>query len=158
MRTQLERAGLVSAIVALIAVTACNKGGRAEIDPSLKADLAAVGGGEGGNLELAPTSSKSMMVVSPIEGGPTAAPKKASTVRTPRPTVKQAPRVAQSQRRVEAPAPSQVAVSDPAPVTAEPEQPAIQAPRPAPAPAPREDHRVYKTEAEIFRQMPWIRP
>jgi hypothetical protein len=28
----------------------------------------------------------------------------------------------------------------------------------APAPAPREDKRVYKTEAEIFRQMPWIKP
>jgi hypothetical protein len=162
MNAFIKRTGLVSAVVALAAVSACSEKA-AEIDPSLKADLAAVGGGSGsgsgtGDLELAPSSSKSTMVVSAIEGGPKATPKPAARVQTPRPApkkvaqapVKRAPVVRQ---------PTAVAEAEPAPAPApEPEQPAIQSTRQAPAQAPRQDNRVYKTEAEIFRQMPWIRP
>jgi hypothetical protein len=157
MNAFIKRTGLVSAVVALAAVSACSEKA-AEIDPSLKADLAAVGGGGTSDLELAPGSVGSTMVVSAIEGGPKATPKPAARVQTPRPTpkkaapapVKRAPVVRQ---------PTAVAEAAPAPAPApEPQQPAIQSPRQAPAQAPREDHRVYKTEAEIFRQMPWIRP
>src|SRR5262249_25570100 len=149
--------GLVSAVVALAAVAACSSTKKTEIDPSLKADLAAVGGNSG-DLQLAPTSAKSSVVVSEIEGGPKAAPARATPTRAPRPTPKKAPPATSVDREVTAPAPSQVAVSEPTPAPQPQPQPAVQAPQPIPAQAPRQDHRVYKTEGEIFRQMPWIRP
>jgi hypothetical protein len=157
MKQFAKRTGLVSAIVALAAVSAC-KNDTAEIDPSLKADLAAVSGGTASDLELAPSSSKSTMVVSAIEGGPKAAPKPAAKLQTPRPaTTKAAP--APVKRAPVARQPTAVAEAEPAPApAAEPREPAIQSPRQAPAPAQQKDTRVYKTEAEIFRQMPWIRP
>ena len=153
MSAFIKRTGLVSAVVALAAVAACSKD-RAEIDPSLKADLAAVGGGTAGDLELAPSSTKSLVVVSAIEGGPQAAPKRAAPVLKPRPTVKKAPPAPVRQAPAAAPT---VVAAEQAP-TPEPEQPAIRSTRQAPTPAPQQDHRVYKTEAEVFRQMPWIRP
>ena len=155
MSTSIKRTGLVSAIVALASVAACgNK--QQEIDPSLKADLAAVGGSSS-DLQLAPSSAKSNVIVSEIEGGPKAAPKRAAQVPTPKPTPRRAPQVASKQLPVEAPTPTEVAASEPAPEPVH-EQTAMQAPRQAPAPAQQQDRRVYKTEAEIFRQMPWIRP
>jgi hypothetical protein len=156
MTISIKRTGLVSAIVALASVTACSNK-QSEIDPSLKADLAAVGGSSG-DLQLAPNSAKSNMVVSEIEGGPKAAPTHAATVRTPRPTPQKAPPAAEKQLPVNAPTHSDVAISAPASAAQPEQQPAAQAPRPAPAPAAQQDKRVYKTEAEIFRQMPWIRP
>lgn len=154
MAKWINRTGLVGAIVALASVSACSDR-QSEADPSLKADLAAIGSAS--SLELAPSSSKSRMIVSEIEGGPKAAPKPAATVRMPRPSPRKAPQVAEKQLPVNEPMPSEIATSEPAPVTHS-QAPAIQAPRRAPAPAQQQDRRVYKTEAEIFRQMPWIRP
>jgi len=158
MTISMKRTGLVSAIVALASVAACsNSTKKADIDPSLKADLAAIGGGSAGDLQLAPSSAKANVVVSEIEGGPKSAPAKAAPVRAPRPTPKKAPPMAAREPVIEAPAPAPV-VSDPIPAPQPAPQPTVQAPRPAPAQAPQQDHRVYKTEGEIFRQMPWIRP
>lgn len=158
MTRSIKRTGLVSAVVALASVAACNSAKKAEIDPSLKADLAAIGG-TSGDLQLAPNSAKSNVVVSEIEGGPKAAPARATVARAPRPTTKQAPPKVDITPEVQAPTRSEVAASEPAPAPVpQPEQPAIQAPRPTQAPAQQQDRRVYKTEAEIFRQMPWIRP
>jgi hypothetical protein len=156
MSISMKRTGLVSAIVALATVAACSSKQEPKVDASLKADLAAIGGSTS-DLQLAPNSAKSSMVVSEIEGGPKSAPVHAAPVRAPRPVQHQAPRVAAKQPPVSEPAPAAVAQAEPAPV-APAEQPAAQAPAPAPTPAPRQDHRVYKTEAEVFRQMPWIRP
>jgi len=156
MKTSVRRTGLVSAIVALAAVGACSNKQDPKIDASLKADLAAVGGTPS-DLELAPTSAKSSAVVSEIEGGPQSAPKKVAKAPPPRPVQHKAPQIA-APRQIQEPAQAEVAEApapQPAPVI---EQPAVQAPRPTPAPAQQQDRRVYKTEAEIFRQMPWIRP
>jgi hypothetical protein len=147
------RVGLIAAIAALIGGTACNRSGPVA-DEGLKRDLAAAGGG---GLELAPTASRSQVVVSPIEGGPRSTPTRAAQKRTPtrspRPTV----RVAERQAPAPAPAPKSV-TTDPSPVVAPPTVEQAPAPITRPAPAPARQNRVYKTEAEIFRDMPWIRP
>lgn len=150
MTIPMKRAGLIAAGVALMGAAACSNKNEA-MDSALKADIQSAAGG---GIELAPTAAKSQVVVSAIEGGPKAAPapaaKKPTPVKSRKPTVQAA--------EVEAPTPA------PAPEPVQ-EQPVIEAPMPRPAPvtrapaqAPREDKRVYKTEAEIFRQMPWIKP
>jgi len=145
------RVGLIAAIAALIGGTACNRSGPVA-DEGLKRDLAAAGGG---GLELAPTASRSQVVVSAIEGGPRSTPTRAAQTRTPtrspRPTV----RVAERQAPAPAPAPKSVTTD---PVVAPPTVEQAPAPITRPAPAPARQNRVYKTEAEIFRDMPWIRP
>lgn len=149
----MKRTGLAVLFTTLVAAGAC---GRNEpLDDALKADLAAAGAtGDAGDLQLAPKAAKSQMVLSAIEGGPAASPQRAAPKRIVRPSAKPTTRAAA--QRVRAPAPVAVADSpEPAPVET---APAMQAPAPAPAPAPRQDNRVYKTEAEIFRQMPWIKP
>jgi hypothetical protein len=157
MNTSIKRTGLVSAIVALASVAACSNKQEPKADASLKADLAAVGG-SASDLQLAPSSAKSSVVVSEIEGGPKSAPTHVATVRAPRPVQHKAPPMVAKLPPVSEPAPVPVAQqAEPAPVAPAPE-PTVQAPAPAPTPAPRQDHRVYKTEGEIFRQMPWIRP
>ena len=158
MHVSMRRTGLVSAALALAAVAACSNKQESKADASLKADLAAVGGNSNG-LQLAPSSAKANVVVSEIEGGPQSAPKRATPTRAPRPVQHQAPPQVSHEPQVTAPAPAQVATVEPAPAPQTPaEQPAIQAPRPTRAPAQQQDRRVYKTEAEVFRQMPWIRP
>src|SRR6478609_8966217 len=132
MNISMKRTGLVSAIVALASVAACsNSTKKADIDPSLKADLAAIGGGSGssGDLQLAPSSAKASVVVSEIEGGPKSAPAKAAPVRAPRPTPKKAPPMAAREPVIEAPAPAPL-VSDPIPAPQPAPQPAVQAPKP----------------------------
>ncbi|HEV8496152.1 MAG TPA: hypothetical protein VGQ56_04785 [Gemmatimonadaceae bacterium] len=145
------RVGLIAAIAALIGGTACNRSGPVA-DEGLKRDLAAAGGG---GLELAPTASRSQVVVSSIEGGPRSTPTRAAQKRTrsPRPTV----RVAERQAPTPAPAPKSV-TTEPSPVVAPTTVEQAPAPITRPAPAPARQNRVYKTEAEIFRDMPWIRP
>ena len=154
-----KRAGLVAAIAALTGVAACSNKGQT-IDETLKADLAAAGGNSGGgDIQLAPSSNRNQVVVSAIEGGPTAKPAPAAPKRVVKPTPKPAPRVAEKQQPAQAPAPAPIPVQE-APVAHEP-APVQQQPAPAPVQqqqAPRQDNRVYKTEGEIFRQMPWIRP
>jgi len=147
------RVGLISAIAALIGGTACNRSGPVA-DEGLKRDLAAAGGG---GLELAPTASRSQVFVSSIEGGPSSTPKRSSPkrtpIRSPRPTVRVA------ERQAPAPAPASKSVTtEPSPVIAPPTVEQAPAPITRPAPAPARQNRVYKTEAEIFRDMPWIRP
>lgn len=147
------RAGLIAGIAAMIGAAACSRSGSVA-DDGLKRDLAAA---SSGGLELAPSTARPQMIISPIEAGPASAPKRAAPRRAPSPAVR--PTVHVAARRaptpVQAPAPSPVA-NESAPVASAP----VAAPAPAtrPAPAPSQDRRVYKTEAQIFRDMPWIRP
>lgn len=145
------RVGLIAAIAALIGAAGCDRSGPVA-DEGLKRDLAAAAGG---GLELAPTAPRSQVVVSSIEGGPSSTPKRASEKRTPTRSTRPTVRVAD--RQAPAPAPKPVA-TEPAPVVATPSQEQAPAPITRPAPAPAQQKRVYKTEAEIFRDMPWIRP
>lgn len=153
------RVGLIAACAALIGAAACNREGSAVTDDSLVRDLAAAGAAGASGLELAPSAARPQVVVSAIEAGQTSAPKRATPKRTPSPAPHSTPSVAKQQRPAPAPTPK------PSPVVAEtPAAPPVveQAPapvtRPVPAPAPAQQRRVYKTEAEIFRDMPWIRP
>ncbi len=158
MTLAMKRAGLVAAVAALIGAGACSNTKNEPVDDALKADLAAAGG-SASDLQLAGASAKAQVVVSAIEGGPTSAPAKAAPAKVAKPSSKPTTRVA-PRKQTPAPAPT-IRAEAPAPVE---KAPVMEAPAPAPAPvaapapAPREDHRVYKTEAEIFRQMPWIRP
>ena len=147
------RVSLIAAIAALIGGTACNRSGPVA-DEGLKRDLAAA---SGGGLELAPTASRSQVVVSAIEGGPRSTPTRAAQKRTP--TRSPRPTVRVAERQAPAPAPEQKSVTtEPSPVVALPTVEQAPAPITRPAPAPARQNRVYKTEAEIFRDMPWIRP
>lgn len=153
------RAGYLALAVTVVAAAACGKQA-AGADDSLTRDLAAATKANG-DLELAPQSNRAQMVVSAIEGGPTAAPKRASSAprtNTPAPVRKKTQPVktatATTRAAVE-PAPA------PAPERAEPApSPAVEPPPLPPAtqgPSSRQKG-TYKTEAEIFRQMPWIKP
>ena len=152
MKLRYGRAGLIAGVAALIGAGACSKSGPI-VDDGLQRDLAAAAGGD---LELAPKNARSQVVVSAIEGGPAGSPKSApartSQPRTPRRVVRPTTRVVTRQ----ATAPSRV-VTQSAPTVAA-SRPAPAPVRPTPAPIGHEEGRVYKTEAEIFRQMPWIRP
>lgn len=149
MRT-LQQTRLIAAAAALIGVAACSNKSQ-PMDESLKQDIAAV--------RAAPSAQ---MVVSALEAGESATPAPVSHKRAPQPVNHPAKQVAQTRTPAPAPTPRTpaVAVTPSAPV----EQPVEAAPAPAPsrhtAPARAEDshHGPYKTEAEIFRQMPWIRP
>ena len=146
MTTFIWRAGLITA---LIGAAACGTGDR-PMDEAMKHDLAAVAGN---GVELAPRP-QSQVVISAIEAGaasaPVVAPRKA-TPKAPSPSVA---------RVASAPEPRQS-------VSAEPDRHAVAAPRattepPPLPPAPRataaRQSGTYKTEAEVFRQMPWIKP
>jgi hypothetical protein len=132
------------------------------MDDGLKQDLAATSSSA---LEMAPTGAKPQVVVSAIEGGPEAAPKPAVHKVLPKPTPKPAPRVASNESApVEAPIPApqitKPAPSAPAP-QAEPAPQPNREPPPLPPAANTSQGRqkgVYKTEGQIFQQMPWIRP
>ncbi|HEX4684871.1 MAG TPA: hypothetical protein VH277_19285 [Gemmatimonadaceae bacterium] len=156
---------LIAASAGLFGLAACSKTKAPAMDGGLQADLAAATGtahgASGGDLQLAPSSVRSQVI--DAEDAPTSAPQKASVKRTPKPTPKPAPKLASNDVPQPAPAPApQVTVTPSAP---EP-QPQVQQPapapapvmRPQPAPAQQPDRRVYKTEGEIFKQMPWIRP
>ena len=152
MTLRYGRAGLIAGVAALIGAGACSKSGPV-VDEGLQRDLAAAAGSD---LELAPTNARSQVVVSAIEGGPatspTAAPTRTSRPRTPRRVARRTSRVATRQ----APTPSRVATQTaPAAAASNPGPAPVRA---TPAPIGHEEGRVYKTEAEIFRQMPWIRP
>jgi outer membrane biosynthesis protein TonB len=153
----------LAASAAMIGLAACGSSKPAAVDDGLKADLAAAtGGAAGGEFQLAPSSARSQMI--DAEDAPKSAPERASVKRTPRPTPRPAPRLAANHTPQPAPAPEPQAatVTETAPMP-QPE-PQVQQPaptpvmRPQPAPAQQPDRRVYKTEGEIFRQMPWIRP
>ena len=156
MRTRLVAASFAAASAVLLA--ACGRSNAAPMDESLKRDLAAVGGS---SVELAPKSATQQMVVSAIEGGPTAAPARTSS-RKPTgstPIVKAPQRPTQSVAQVPTPGPTPVATTS-VPVEATPVEPAPLPPLPASVARQSSPRQAgpYKTEAEIFRQMPWIRP
>lgn len=140
----------IAVAAALIGVAACSNKSQ-PMDESMKRDLAAVRAGP------------SQMVISPLEAGESSAPTPASRKRTP-----QARPVSHPTKQVESRV-AQAPAREPQPVAAEAApQATTQAVEPAPAPATarptapargEDAHRgPYKTEAEIFRQMPWIRP
>jgi len=143
-------AAAAAAAAATIGVAGCSRGNQ-PMDESLKRDLAAV--------RAAPTA---LFVISPTEAGLSPAPRapNRSTQPTRRPAKQVAAVHTPPRTPAPAPAPRAVVVEAPrAPAQTEPVD-VPPAPRPASAPARAEDpHRgPYKTEAEIFRQMPWIRP
>ena len=153
------RVGLIAACAALIGAAACNRDQSTVSDDSLVRDLAAAGAGGASGLELAPSAARPQVVVSPIEAGQTSAPKRATPKRAPSPAPHATPSVAKQQRPAPAPTPGPspvVAETPTPPPAAEPARAPIT--RPVPAPTPAQQNRVYKTEAEIFRDMPWIRP
>jgi hypothetical protein len=144
---------LIAAGSALIGVAACGRGNE-PMDSDLKQDLAAVGAGT--SVELAPRAGQSQLVVSPIEAGPTSAPVRMAHKPTAKPTQHSALRIAANVDPAPEPAPHPV-VKQPAPSA--PSRTAEPAPLPpvAKQPAQRQPG-TYKTEGDIFRQMPWIRP
>ena len=162
MTTRLIAASSAAAIAVLL--SACGRSSASSMDEGLKQDLAAAGGS---SVELAPKSANQQMVVSAIEGGPSSAPARGSTRKSvaAKPIAKQSrqpaqsvgPAVAQSPAPIQAPMPV-----IPAPTSAEtaPVEPAPLPPMQAPVarPATKRQAGPYKTEAEIFREMPWIRP
>lgn len=154
-----RRAGTLVALMTLAAAAACSR--QPNADSSLQADLKAAAAG--GDLELASHSATSNLVVSPLEATPSAVPQRAAPHRATVPTARPATRVAN--RQTPAPrvavqrAPERVAAERSAPATSRSEPAPTAQPVAAPPqqPATRQSG-VYKSEAEIFRQMPWIRP
>lgn len=158
MRTRLVAASSAAAIAVLL--TACGGSNTASMDEGLKQDLASVGSS---SMELAPKSANQQMVVSAIEGGPTSAPVRASSKKptSPKPVVKPPKQPMQSVAEAAAPSPTPAPViAAPAPVEASPVEPAPLPPIQAPVARQSTKRQTgpYKTEAEIFREMPWIRP
>jgi hypothetical protein len=157
MTTRRVSAPFAAAIAVLVA--ACGRSNPSSMDDGLKQDLAAVGGS---SMELAPKAVRQQMVVSAVEGGPTSAPVRASTNKAtaPKPVAKPSQRPTESVAQAPTPTPSPI-LTAPAPVETRPIEPAPLPPA-EPAPVARQQSRrqtgPYKTEAEIFRQMPWIRP
>jgi hypothetical protein len=141
---------VVAAAVALAGM-ACSKNGQ-PMDDGLKQDLAAV------------KTSAAHVSISPIELGERITP--APQQHAPRPAKE--PSAALAPKHVVAQAPQVEKVPDPTPVVHAPaaaplpvEQPAPAAAKPTPAPMRsngEEQHGRYKSEAEVFRQMPWIKP
>src|SRR5262245_36988824 len=138
------------AAAAAMGVAGCSRSNQ-PMDDALVRDLAAV--------RAAPTAQ---FEISPTEAGLSPAPKAAA--RTTQPTrrpAKQATAPRTPPRTpVPAPAPRAVVVEAPSAPTRTEVIDAPPTPRPARPSAPAAEARrgPYKTEAEIFRQMPWIRP
>lgn len=110
----------------------------------------------------AATSNPSQVVVSPLEGGPQSAPKKAAPQRVYKPTPRAETRVASTPEPVRTPEAAPPVIQQPvqqqAPQPAPVQPAAVPTSRPQPVQAQQSQHGPYKSEAEIFRQMPWIRP
>ena len=153
MKLASSRAGVIAACAVLTATAACNKTSTSQpMDDGLKNDL------------VAATSVQPQVVVSAEEAGETSSPIHAAPRHIPKPTAKPAPHLASDRNPAPAPAPTPAKIITQAP-TPQPQQPAAAAdPAPAaaaPAPAPhpaQQQPGVYKSEGQIFRQMPWIRP
>jgi hypothetical protein len=138
------------AAAAAIGVAGCSRS-KQPMDDELARDLAVV--------RAAPTPQ---FEISPTEAGLSPAPK--APARTAQPTRRPAKQAVapRTPPRTPAPAPAPRAVVVEAPSAPAPREviDAPPAPRPARPSAPAAEARrgPYKTEAEIFRQMPWIRP
>ena len=158
MKTRQVAASFAAAIAVLLA--ACGGSSTPSMDEGLKRDLVAVGGS---SVELAPKAANPQIVVSAIEGGPTSAPVRASSKKpsAPKPKVQPPTRPVESVAQASAPAPRPApVVTAPVPVESSPIEPAPLPPvqKPVTRPQPTRQTGPYKTEAEIFKQMPWIRP
>jgi hypothetical protein len=153
-----ERAGLIVAGLALIGLGACGRSDAASMDAGLKQDLSAV---SGNSLELAPKGAQPQVVVSAIEAGPTSAPQHVAVHKPAqqKANVKPSPRPVEHVAQAPAPAPTPVVQQHapaPSPTVEPPPLPPVTQQR-AQQPAQRQ-RGTYKTEAQIFQQMPWIRP
>ena len=156
-----RRVGFVAAASALLGVAACGSNTK-PMDAGLQKDLAAAGSN---GLELAPSSASPQLVVSADEAGPTAAPVRAVHRPVTKPTPRPAPRLASNRATpVQAPAPQPV-VTEPAPSAPAPAIDPAPTRQVEPPPLPplnranqQQQKGTYKTEGEIFRQMPWIKP
>lgn len=158
MKTRQVAAPFAAAIAVLL--MACGGSSTASMDHGLKRDLAAVGGS---SVELAPKASTQQMVVSAIEGGPTSAPVRASSKKPSalKPKVQPPTRPVESVAQASTPTPRPApVVTAPAPVEPLPIEPVPLPPvqKPVMRQQPSRQTGPYKTEAEIFKQMPWIRP
>ena len=156
-----RRVSFGAAAAAFAGLAACS-GGTKPMDDGLKQDLAAT---SSSSLEMAPAGAKPQVVVSAIEAGPQSAPAPAAHKVIPKPTPKPAPRLASNEAKpVEAPAPApqitQPAPSAPAPQAEPAPQPTREPPPLPPMPSTSQGRQkgVYKTEGQIFQQMPWIKP
>jgi hypothetical protein len=158
MMSSTTRLGIFAVAATLVAATACGRNA-GDADEGLERDLAAATTSSG-DLELAPSAARTQTVISAIEAGPAAAPKRASVAKsaTPAPVRRQTQPRKMETAAIEAAAEPTPA---PAPGNAEPAPaPTVEPPPLPPAtkgPSSRQQG-TYKTEAEIFRQMPWIRP
>jgi len=157
MTTIVNRLSLIATIPVLIGLAACGKS-NGTMDDGLKHDLAAAGGS---SVELAPRMGQPQLVISAIEAGPTSAAVRRAVKPVAKPTTQSAPRMASKSdaapERAAQPVAEQHAMEQHAPSAS------ARAAEPAPLPpaAQRSAQRqsgTYKTEAEVFRQMPWIRP
>lgn len=145
-----RRAGLIVAAAMLVAASACNRSSPS-VDASLKADLQAAGGDVANGVSP-------QLVISPLEATPTASPTRAAPKRTPQASSKPTIRVADKPAINPTPAPAAATVTAPTPNVSAP-TPSEPAPIAQPVRGQAQQQRgVYKTEGEIFRQMPWIRP
>ena len=153
--TRLRVAATFAAAIAVL-LTACGGSNTASMDDGLKQDLAKV---SGSSMELAPRSANGQVVVSAIEGGLTSTPTRASSHKAaaPRQTLRSVQQPTRSVAQTPSPAPM---ASSPAPTQVSPAEPPPLPPVQAPVARQQTNGRTgpYKTEAEIFRQMPWIRP
>jgi len=152
MTIAFKRAGLIAAGSALIVAAACGSNEEA-MDESLKRDLASAAGN---GVELAPRTQTSQLVISPVEAAPASAPaavKRKVAPKAPNRTPVRAATTAPV-REQSAPAPTveRQTVATPAAATEPPPLPPMTR-----RPTQRQSG-TYKTEAEIFRQMPWIKP
>ena len=142
-----HRIRIAAAAAVAVAGAACSKGSQ-PMDDGLKQDLAA-----------AKTAATSRVSISPLELGERSTPSpKHQAPRPVKQTVAPKREVAQTPQVEKAPAPV-VQSQSPAPQPVE--QPAPAAAKPAPVTMRSngdDQHGRYKSEAEIFRQMPWIKP
>jgi len=153
MTLNMKRAGLAAAAAALVAAAACRNSDK-PLDDALKQDLSAAGADN--SLQLAPNGARSQAI--DLEDAPKAAPAPAARRPAPRPAPRAAPQLA-AQQLPPAPAPAPIPRAEPRQATAQ--APTAIEPPPLPparsAPTQRQQG-TYKTEAEIFQRMPWIRP
>ena len=152
MTVAFKRAGLIAAGSALIVAAACGSN-EDTMDESLKRDLASVAGNA---VELAPRAQSSQLVISPVEAALSAAPAAVSRKVAPKAAPRAPIRVATTAPVTEQSAPARSVerrtVASPAVATEPPPLPPMTR-----RPAQRQSG-TYKTEAEVFRQMPWIKP
>jgi cobalamin biosynthesis Mg chelatase CobN len=135
MKPTWKHAGLMTAVVAAMGAAACsNQNSQPTMDDGLKRDLSAV------------TAKPAQVVVSPLEAGMAATPAPVPHSPARKPTRRTVAHVATNRTSTRAPAPTRRSVER------------IPAPTTRSAPAAQGPDAAGRAEAEIFRNMPWIRP